>query len=83
MRQVAHFIGEDVLKTGMKDYFEKYAFKNAELSDFMECFQKAASQTNLDIDLMEWMKTWLQTSGINTLKPIIEQKENKWIINIK
>ena len=32
-------VGEDVLKAGMKDYFEKYAFKNAELQDFMECFQ--------------------------------------------
>ena len=32
---------------------------------------------------MEWMKTWLQTIGINTLKPIIEQKDGKWKISIK
>ena len=39
VRQIAFFIGEDVLKTGMKNYFEKYALQNTELADFMDCFQ--------------------------------------------
>ena len=29
------------------------------------------------------MESWLQTSGINTLKPIIEYNGSKYIINIK
>lgn len=32
---------------------------------------------------MKWMESWLQTSGINTLKPIIEYNGSKYIINIK
>jgi len=31
----------------MKQYFEKYALQNTELSDFMECFQKAAEMKNV------------------------------------
>ena len=29
------------------------------------------------------MESWLQTSGINTLKPIVEYNGSKYIINIK
>jgi len=38
LRQVAHFVGDHVLKAGMKEYFALYRLKNAELKDFMGCF---------------------------------------------
>jgi aminopeptidase N len=68
----------------MKQYFEKYALQNTELSDFMECFQKAADMKNVQIDLMSWMQSWLMTSGINTLTPVVQKTENgKYSISIK
>jgi aminopeptidase N len=69
IRQIAYYIGEDVLKTGMKLYFSKYKMANTEFSDFMNCFQEAAKGSNVELDLMQWLNTWLQTSGINTLTP--------------
>jgi len=75
-------VGEDVLKAGMKAYFEKFALKNTELADFMGCFQEAAKIKNLDLDLDSWMQSWLQTSGINTLTPQITVKDGKYIVSI-
>ena len=83
LRQVAYYVGEDVLKEGMKSYFEQFALKNTELADFMGCFQQAAKSKNIDIDLDSWMKSWLQTSGINTLSPEIVEKNGKFVINVK
>ena len=31
IRQVAYYIGEDVLKEGIKQYFAKYSYQNTEL----------------------------------------------------
>ena len=42
IRQVAHYVGEDVLKNGMKDYFNKFAYKCTEFQDFIDCFKEAA-----------------------------------------
>ena len=39
---MSYFVGEDVLKLGMKEYFTKYALKNTTLKDFVECLQNAA-----------------------------------------
>ena len=66
----------------MKNYFEKYAFKNTELADFMECFKQAAKNKQLDVDLDEWMQSWLQTSGINTLKPKVTYIDGKYKIDV-
>ncbi len=50
----------------------------------MECFQKAAEMKNVQIDLMSWMQSWLMTSGINTLTPVVQKTENgKYSISIK
>mmetsp|Transcript_16874 Transcript_16874/g.25964 ORF Transcript_16874/g.25964 Transcript_16874/m.25964 type:complete len:203 (+) Transcript_16874:518-1126(+) len=38
VRQIGYFVGEEVLREGMKDYFTTFGFKVTELSDFMGCF---------------------------------------------
>ena len=83
INQVAYYVGDDVLKQGMKDYFSKYAMKNTLMSDFMECFQKAAKSKNMEVDLEKWMASWLKTGGVNTLSPIIEEKEGCFFISIR
>ena len=83
INQVAYYVGDDILKQGMKDYFSKYAMKNTLMSDFMECFQKAAKSKNMEVDLEKWMASWLQTGGVNTLSPIIEEKEGCFFISIR
>jgi len=38
IRQLAYYVGQDVLKQGMKLYFEKFGGQKAAFEDFMECF---------------------------------------------
>ena len=38
IQQIDYYIGEDVLKAGMKDYFSKFAYKTTIMSDFTGCF---------------------------------------------
>ena len=56
-------------------YFQKYSYKVTELKDFMECFEQAAKDKEVQLDLLKWMDTWLLTSGINVLEPVIEGKK--------
>ena len=42
IKQMSYFVGEDILKLGMKEYFTKYALKNTTLQDFVQCLQNAA-----------------------------------------
>ena len=69
----------------MKQYFSKFSYQNTELKDFMKCFQEAANQSkNVDIDLDYWLQSWLQTSGINTLTTVVEEREGgKYAVSIK
>jgi len=36
-----YLFGDEVLKLGMKTYFDRFAFKNAQMSDFIECLRYA------------------------------------------
>ena len=50
----------------------------------MNCFKQAAKDKQLDIDLDAWMQSWLQTSGINTLKPIVTPtNDGKYKIDVQ
>lgn len=35
LKQLIFFFGQDILKEGLKTYFEKYSFKNTQLKDFI------------------------------------------------
>ena len=48
-----------MLKVGIKQYFEKYKYQITELHDFMACFQQAAKDMNVTLDLEKWMESWL------------------------
>ena len=49
---------------GVREYFRKHAWQNTELSDLMAELEKASGR-----DLDEWGRLWLETAGVNTLKP--------------
>lgn len=47
-------MGEDRFSSAMKRYFNKYAFKNAELKDFINNLEVEFSELNLGFTLAEW-----------------------------
>lgn len=68
MKQLLLLMGEQNFSKGLNSYFNRYAFSNATLSEFMSELQKYFVNQNLSLD--EWRKVWLSTSSLNELEPI-------------
>ena len=66
MHQLCAYVGRDNFIKGLHNYFTKYAWKNTQLSDLLTELQSASGR-----DLGTWSATWLQTAGINTLRPVL------------
>ncbi|MGH3423566.1 MAG: aminopeptidase N [Nocardioidaceae bacterium] len=67
LRQLVAWVGEDDFLAGLRAYFDKYAYGNTELADLLGELETASGR-----DLSAWAKEWLQTSGVNTLRPAFE-----------
>ncbi|WP_104045211.1 aminopeptidase N [Arthrobacter sp. ZGTC412] len=67
LRQLVAWVGPDQFMSGVREYFAKHSWQNTELSDLMVELEKASGR-----DLDEWGRQWLETAGVNTLKPELE-----------
>jgi len=78
LKQIYNMIGREAMSAGLHSYFAKYAWKNTTLPDFVNClndaFEAKGDKTLLgqDFSLSEWCDTWLTTSGVNILEPVVE-----------
>jgi aminopeptidase N len=64
LRQLVAWVGEDKFFAGIRTYFKKYAWGNTELADLLTELEVASGR-----DLHDWTERWLQTAGVNTLRP--------------
>ena len=71
IKQLAYFTGAENFRDGLRAYFEKHAWGNSTRPDFTGAIGEAAA-----IDLRIWSEKWLQTAGLNRVKPIVECKGN-------
>ncbi len=67
LKQLAAYVGFDEFLTGLSSYFREFAFGNATLADLMGHLTSASGR-----DLSGWTSQWLQTTGINVLRPDFE-----------
>lgn len=63
LKALRFYIGQDDFREGLQRYFQKYAFHNTTIGDFIHMLAEASGK-----DLQSWQKLWLLTSGPNTLK---------------
>ncbi len=73
LHQLAAYVGRENFITGLQKYFAKHAFKNTTLHDLLVELE-ATSGRNLEV----WVHTWLQTAGVNTLRPVTEVANGKY-----
>ena len=66
LRQLVAWVGEDAFFAGIREYFKKHAWGNTELQDLLVELEAASGRT-----LRDWTARWLQTAGVNTLRPDI------------
>ena len=69
------FVGKDILKEGLKTYFNKYKFQNTELSDFITEISDAAQRLGLQLNFREWSESWLQTAGCTEIELAFERDD--------
>ena len=67
LQQLVEHVGRENFIKGLRIYFTKHAFKNTTLNDLMIELEATSGR-----DLKPWAATWLQTAGVNTLRPEIE-----------
>ena len=64
LRQLVAWVGEDKFFEGIRAYFKKHAWGNTELPDLLVELELASGR-----NLKDWTERWLQTAGVNTLRP--------------
>lgn len=73
LRQLVAWVGEDAFFAGIREYFKKHAWGNTELIDLLVELEAASGRS-----LQDWTQRWLQTAGVNTLRPEIEIEDGKY-----
>ena len=73
LHQLVAHVGRENFINGLKKYFSKHAFKNTTLQDLLSELEATSGR-----DLTPWVSTWLQTAGVNTLRPVIEMDGDKY-----
>ena len=67
LKQLVAWVGQDKFMAGVAKYFEKHAWGNTQLKDLLAELEAVSGR-----DLSEWSALWLETAGVNTMKPAIE-----------
>ncbi|WP_441249857.1 aminopeptidase N [Kitasatospora sp. McL0602] len=67
LKQLVAYVGQDAFFQGVQAYFKRHAWGNTRLSDLLGALEEASGR-----DLKTWSKAWLETAGINVLRPEIE-----------
>ncbi|HHW83278.1 MAG TPA: aminopeptidase N [Actinomycetales bacterium] len=67
LRQLVAWVGQEEFLAGVAEYVKKHKWGNTVLRDLMVELEATSGR-----ELTEWSRMWLETSGVNTLRPEIE-----------
>ncbi|MCJ1707528.1 aminopeptidase N [Microbacterium sp. VKM Ac-2923] len=68
LKQLAAWVGIEQFFAGVAAYFQKHQWSNTEVGDLLVELEATSGR-----DLGDWAKKWLETAGVNTLTPLIEE----------
>jgi aminopeptidase N len=66
LKQLVAWVGQEEFMAGVRQYFAKHSWKNTELVDLLSELEASSGR-----DLKAWSALWLETAGVNTLRPEI------------
>ncbi|MEK6311724.1 MAG: aminopeptidase N [Curtobacterium sp.] len=64
LKQLVAWVGIDAFFAGVSAYFKKHHHSNTELRDLLVELEATSGR-----DLSDWSALWLETAGVNTLRP--------------
>src|SRR5690625_665830 len=68
LRQLVAYVGIEKFFAGIGAYFTRHAWGNTELRVLLVAVEATCGR-----DLHQWSRLWLLTSGVKTLRPLLEQ----------
>ena len=68
MKQMYYILGHEKFSTNIGNYFRKYQWSNATLSDFIEEMNRPLPGEQHPIDLKKWQVEWISKAGLNQLE---------------
>ncbi len=67
LKQLVAWVGQNEFLAGLRRYFRRYEYDNTSLRDLLDELEDASGR-----QLNGWAKEWLETTGVNTLRPRFE-----------
>jgi aminopeptidase N len=64
LKQLVAYVGYDNFLAGVRAYFAAHSYGNAALADLLSALEEVSGR-----DLGAWSREWLETAGVNTLRP--------------
>jgi aminopeptidase N len=71
IKQLVAWVGLDAFYAGISVYLQKHAGGNATLRDLLDELEVTSGR-----ELTEWSRLWLETAGVNTLRPEISTADD-------
>ena len=62
LKQLVATIGMEPFRRAIGHYFQRHAYSNATLSQFLDAVQEGSGS-----DLRQWAHLWLETPSVNTI----------------
>ena len=67
LKQLVAYVGREPFRDGLRAYFATHAWGNTTLDDLLTELEATSGR-----DLRTWSKYWLETSGANVLRPLVD-----------
>jgi len=64
LKQLVAYVGYENFLAGVRKYFAAHSYGNATLADLLSALEETSGR-----DLGTWSREWLETAGVNTLRP--------------
>ncbi len=64
LKQLVAWVGLEPFLAGLRQYFRDHAYGNSEFNDLLVALERSSGR-----ELQGWAAEWLQTAGVNTLRP--------------
>ncbi|MEU0736994.1 aminopeptidase N, partial [Streptomyces lavendulocolor] len=71
LKQLVAYAGRDAFMEGARRYFKLHAYGNTRLGDLLSVLEETSGR-----DMKAWSRSWLETSGVNVLTPVVAYGED-------
>ncbi len=71
LKQLVAYVGREPFVAGLRAYFARHAWGNTTLGDLLSELETTSGR-----DLRTWSQQWLETAGVNTLRPVLDTDDS-------